>query len=63
MGLEEPSGEQDDESSLDSLDTSKILELTNSLRGDGLPTILAIDDNEDALEIIKRTLRKMVSMC
>lgn len=58
MGLEEPSGEQDDESSLDSLDTSKILELTNSLRGDGLPTILAIDDNEDALEIIKRTLEK-----
>ena len=58
MGLEEPSGEQDDQSSLDSLDTSKILELTNSLRGDGLPTILAIDDNEDALEIIKRTLEK-----
>ena len=58
MGLEEPSGEQDDESSLDSLDTSNILELTNSLRGDGLPTILAIVDNEDALEIIKRTLEK-----
>lgn len=40
------------------VDTSKVLEVSRLLKKDGTPSILAIDDNQDSLDIIKRTLEK-----